>query len=123
MKAKPYGLIALLKDKILLLPESLPEFKGLNILRAGVVLAEIKKNRLEPHHSLFMSLMPAQVNNCIDYPHDCSDIFAFIKGEELASGTADKGYCMVSVDGISLGFGKVSAGRLKNKYPKGLRNY
>ena len=25
MKAKPYGLIALLKDKILLLPESLPE--------------------------------------------------------------------------------------------------
>lgn len=123
MKAKPYGLIALLKDKILLLPESLPEFKGLNILRAGVVLAEIKKNRLEPHHSLFMSLMPEQVNNCIDYPHDCSDIFAFIKGEELDSGTADKGYCMVSVDGISLGFGKVSAGRLKNKYPKGLRNY
>lgn len=123
MKAKPYGIIALLKDKILLLPESLPEFKGLNILRAGVVLAEIKKNRLEPHHSLFMSLTPEQVNSCLDFSHDSPEILAFLRGEELDSGTAEKGYCMVSVDGISLGFGKVSSGRLKNKYPKGLRNY
>jgi NOL1/NOP2/fmu family ribosome biogenesis protein len=32
-----------------------------------------------------------------------------------------KGYCAVCVNGITLGFGKASNGRLKNKYPKGLR--
>ncbi len=32
-----------------------------------------------------------------------------------------KGYTAVCVNGITIGFGKASNGRLKNKYPKGLR--
>ncbi|MBQ1977135.1 MAG: hypothetical protein II225_00125, partial [Ruminococcus sp.] len=32
-----------------------------------------------------------------------------------------KGYTAVAVEGILTGFGKVSSGMLKNKYPKGLR--
>ena len=31
------------------------------------------------------------------------------------------GWCLVCVDGCSLGFGKVSGGVCKNHYPKGLR--
>ena len=33
-----------------------------------------------------------------------------------------KGYTAVCVAGVTTGFGKASSGRLKNRYPKGLRN-
>ncbi|MFQ7106095.1 MAG: methyltransferase RsmF C-terminal domain-like protein, partial [Neglectibacter timonensis] len=33
-----------------------------------------------------------------------------------------KGYTAVCVSGVTTGFGKASGGKLKNKYPKGLRN-
>ena len=36
--------------------------------------------------------------------------------------TAQNGWCAVLVDGFPLGGGKVSGGRIKNHYPKGLRN-
>ena len=32
------------------------------------------------------------------------------------------GYTAVCVNGVVTGFGKASGGRLKNRYPKGLRN-
>ena len=44
-----------------------------------------------------------------------------ITGEEIEVPSDIKGYCAVCVNGITLGFGKASNGRLKNKYPKGLR--
>ena len=33
-----------------------------------------------------------------------------------------KGWCGVAAAGVTAGFGKCSGGRLKNHYPKGLRN-
>ena len=43
----------------------------------------------------------------------------FLKGLEIDCDK--KGYVGVAVDGIMLGFGKASNGKLKNHYPKGLR--
>lgn len=110
------------KDKILIPPKTMPRLKGLNILRAGVVFAEIKNNRLEPHHSLFMSMKMSEVKSCVSYPLKSSEISAFLRGEELPSPIERRGYCLVAVEGISVGFAKAANGRLKNKYPKGLRN-
>lgn len=110
------------RDNILILPNTLPSFGGLNILRAGVLFAQIKKNRLEPHHSFFMSLSPDEVRQCADYPNDSGEIKAFLHGEEIDADDSLKGYCLVSVEGVSTGFAKAANGRLKNKYPKGLRN-
>ena len=45
---------------------------------------------------------------------------AFLRGEEIDCDT--KGYTAVCVAGVTTGFGKASSGRLKNRYPKGLRN-
>ena len=45
-----------------------------------------------------------------------------IEGEEIVAATAQNGWCAVLVDGFPLGGGKVSGGRIKNHYPKGLRN-
>lgn len=121
IKAPSDGIIALRNDKILILPKEMPSFKGLNILRAGVVFAEIRKNRLEPHHSLFMSLKPEKVKNAVSFSLDSDEIKGFLHGEELPVDDELSGYCLVAVEGISAGFGKAVNGRLKNKYPKGLR--
>lgn len=113
--------ISVRKDKILLLPNGMPRFQGLNILRAGVILAEVRKNRLEPHHSLFMSLKPEEVKNAVSFSLDSDEIKAFLHGEELSVDDSLSGYCLVAVEGVSVGFGKAVNGRLKNKYPKGIR--
>ena len=45
-----------------------------------------------------------------------------LRGEEIPAQTAAPGWCAVLVDGLPLGGGKVSGGRVKNHYPKALRN-
>jgi len=50
-------------------------------------------------------------------------IKSYLRGEEIDAKTADgDGWCAVLYEGVSLGGGKASGGRIKNHYPKGLRN-
>lgn len=107
---------------ITLLPEDLPEICGLGVLRAGLELGMLRNGRVEPAHALFMASKPDELKSTVDFPHDSSEIAAFLRGEELPVSAQLHGYCGVSVDGITIGFGKCSGGRLKNHYPKGLRN-
>ncbi|MEE0675589.1 MAG: hypothetical protein UCN61_06980, partial [Ruminococcus sp.] len=94
----------------------------INILRAGVVLGELVKNRIEPHHSAFMAAKPEDCALTADFDVESAEIGAFLHGEEIGVADQLKGYCAVCVNGMTTGFGKASGGRLKNKYPKGLRN-
>ena len=104
----------------LLLPAALPALSGLGVLRAGVELGEMKKNRIEPAHGIFMAAKPAQCRSVLHLRHDDPRLTAFLRGEEIpAEGLA--GYTAVAVEGVVTGFGKASGGVLKNKYPKGLR--
>lgn len=111
-------------DSIYSLPYSkstLPDLKGLGVLRAGIKIGEIKSNRIEPHHNLFSCLLSNEAKNILNLKLNDSRLFQYIAGQEIDVDTNDKGYFAVFVEGISLGFGKVSNMRLKNKYPKGLR--
>ncbi|WP_444660021.1 RsmB/NOP family class I SAM-dependent RNA methyltransferase [Caproiciproducens sp. R2] len=110
-------------ESFLILPRELPYLKGLGVIRAGVLLGEAKKNRMEPAHALFMSAKPQELNSVIDLPHDSEQIAAFLRGEEMESDPRCHGFTGVAVDGVLTGFGKCSGGRLKNRYPKGLRNH
>lgn len=120
---RPFGeKISIIKDKIVILPKNLNiNTKGLPILRAGVILGEIVKNRIEPHHSAFMATKPEQCNNSVDFDVNSNEISNYLHGEEISVSSDIKGYTAVCVNGIVTGFGKASNGRLKNKYPKGLR--
>lgn len=120
---RPFGeKISIIKDKIVILPKNLNiNTKGLPILRAGVILGEIVKNRIEPHHSVFMATKPEQCNNSVDFDVNSNEISNYLHGEEISVSSDIKGYTAVCVNGIVTGFGKASNGRLKNKYPKGLR--
>lgn len=120
---RPFGEnIRLVKDKIIVLPKNYDDsIKISGIMRAGVVLGEIVKNRIEPHHSVFMAAQKQWCNSCVDFDLKSDEINKFLHGEEIAVQSDIKGYTAVCVNGMTAGFGKASNGRLKNKYPKGLR--
>lgn len=118
--AEMYGVPVQMGDRILLLPDGLPKTDRVPILRAGVVLATVRKNRLEPDHGVFAAASDGSVRRLLDLTPDDPALAAFLAGEEIAC-DAD-GYVGVAVCGAVLGFGKASGGRLKNRYPKGLRN-
>lgn len=116
----PRGTFACFGDTVRLLPDGLPATKGIAVLGAGVPVGTLAKNRIEPHHALFASCKPADCHRTVDLSLDDPRTVAFLHGEEIAV-TCDKGFAAVTIEGIPVGFGKVSGGTLKNRYPKGLR--
>ena len=98
-------------------PEEMPDIRGLKVLRPGLELGIVKKDRFEPSHALALWL-----NDCKTKENDTADsprIAAFLRGEVIPS--EKRGWCLVTVDGFSLGWGKGDGRVLKNHYPKGLR--
>ncbi len=116
----PRGRFVRFGDTVRLLPDDLPTVKKLTVLSAGIPVGTVAKNRLEPHHALFASADSADCKRVIDLALSDERAIAFLHGEEIPV-SCDKGYALVTIEGIPCGFGKVSGGVLKNKYPKGLR--
>lgn len=108
-------------DRIYSFPDILPDISHLNILRAGVLLGEIKKGRTEPCHNAFIASKKAECVNAVDLSLNDERLRKFLHGEEIEIDNSLKGYVALCVNGITLSFGKASSKRLKNKYPKGLR--
>lgn len=100
------------------MPENLPSLKGLKVLRTGLWLGTLKKNRFEPSHALALALKPSQVLHTTTL--SLEDAQRFIGGQTLNI-DGEKGWYLLTIDGISLGWGKLAGGILKNHYPKGLR--
>jgi len=98
-------------------PEDMPSLKGLKVLRPGLELGTVKKDRFEPAHALALWLR--NCNNVQDFPADSQEIRKYMGGDVVPSPV--KGWCLVTVDGYSLGWGKGDGTVLKNHYPKGLR--
>ena len=116
-----YENLLMLGDNVYALPDNCPEIKGNSVIRAGVFVGTVKKNFFEPAHALFMSADINNLNKVLDLPLSDSRLSAFLRGEEISAEGDFKGFTAVAAEGIITGFGKVSGGRLKNKYPKGLR--
>lgn len=107
-------------EELYALPEGLCQVKGLRILRGGLHLGTLKKNRFEPSHALALALNQNQVKRCVNLSSSGEGIIKYLKGDILEV-DMDDGWCLVTVDGYSIGWGKVSSGKMKNHYPKGLR--
>ncbi len=119
-KKRPDGELKMIGDKVYLLPEEMPDISDISIIRAGLLIGELKKNRIEPCHSLFTSFRPEMFNSVLDLSLDDERIAEYLSGSEIDA-EGKSGYTAVAFCGITAGFGKCSGGRLKNKYPKGLR--
>lgn len=122
---KPEGIYLRFGEQLYLAPGDMPSLKGLHVLRPGLHLGTLKKNRFEPSHALALALSPEEVRRCcpVDGPeaqegHTAAE--AYLKGQTFPF-AGEKGWYLITVDGYSLGWGKLAGGIMKNHYPKGLR--
>ena len=115
--ALPAGKCILFGTNLFWAPEDLPDLRGLKVLRPGLHLGELKKDRFEPAHALALWLQDCR--NLVSYEGDSPQIKAYLHGDVLPCDC--RGWCLVQVDGYSIGWGKGDGKQLKNHYPKGLR--
>ena len=109
-------------DDLYLMPfEASVRTEGLRILRPGLGIGTVKKGRFEPAHALAMAMQPGDAVRALEVSSESREAAAYLRGETLPCDASWKGWTLVTIDGISAGWGKASGGILKNHYPKGLR--
>ncbi len=105
-------------------PDAVP-LNGMKVVRPGLHLGSVKKDRFEPSQALAEALSVEEVRQTFNIEdcqaEDTRDAAAYLKGESLPCDPSLKGWTLVTVDGYSVGWGKAAGGMLKNHYPKGLR--
>jgi 16S rRNA C967 or C1407 C5-methylase (RsmB/RsmF family)/NOL1/NOP2/fmu family ribosome biogenesis protein len=112
--------LAQIGSYVYLLPDDLPELKGLRLVHWGWWLGTSKKNRFEPSHAFAMGLRAQDVILKIPLSVHDPDLRRYLRGEVLPSSGPD-GWVLVTVDGYPLGWGKRVQGRLKSHLPSWLR--
>lgn len=112
--------------KVYYISEKMPNVKGLRLLRTGLFLGEIKKDRFEPSQSLAMYLKRNEYDNTISFSAEDLRVIKYLKGETIELSDVEtecltNGFTLVCVDGYPLGWAKNNRGTLKNKYLSGWR--
>lgn len=114
------GVFIKMGDELHLIPEELFCLDGFKVERNGLHLGTIKEKRFEPNHSLALYMKKENAKNVLNLTYDSKEVRDYLKGFTLNS-LGNKGYVLVCVNGISLGWCKDDGRILKNLYPKGLR--
>lgn len=112
------GNFLLFGDNLYCCPEGI-DIDNIKVIRCGLHVGIIKKNRFEPSHSLALALRKCDFKLSIDF--SCSDktLLNYLCGQTIS--TDKTGWTAVCVNGFPIGWGKGSQGVLKNHYPKKLR--
>ena len=95
----------------------MPDLKKLKVMRPGLELGTVKKDRFEPAHALALWLKDCR--NTESYDPESVEIKAYLHGDVIPS--KKQGWCLVKAGDYSIGWGKGDKTQLKNHYPKGLR--
>ena len=102
------------------IPQSVFAWEGMQVLRVGVRLGEVKNGRFEPNHSLAMCVKKEECKIALDLPQTDTRVEKYLRGETV-EGELQDGWCVVCIEGYPLGLGKAVNGTVKNHLPKGLR--
>lgn len=106
-------------DQLYLTPTNMPGLKGMKVLRPGLHLGTILKNRFEPSHALALALQSKDVVHC--YELETIDAARNYVAGNTFPAEGEKGWYLLTIHGYSIGWGKLAGGMMKNHYPKGLR--
>ena len=98
-------------------PAALPDVSRLKVMRPGLELGTVKKDRFEPAHALALWLKTCAAVR--SHAPDSEEMKAYLHGDVIPSD--QKGWCLVCAGNYSIGWGKGDGRVLKNHYPKGLR--
>jgi NOL1/NOP2/sun family putative RNA methylase len=112
-------------EKVYILPRQTDNLKGIRILRSGLLLGELKKNRFEPSQAFAMTMDPERYSTVVNLKADDVNVVKYLKGETIdVEDTAIRGKAknvLVCVDGYVLGWGRLNGTTIKNKYLPGWR--
>ena len=94
-----------------------PDVRGIPVLRMGLHLGEIRGKVSAPDHAAALCFQPPDAP-VMDLSGE--EALRYLAGESLEG--AGRGWMLLRYRGLVLGWGKGSEGRIRNHYPKGLRN-
>ena len=117
---EPSGRIVKSGDNIVILSHGCP-IPPKSVFSAGVLLGTVEKGLLFPSHQFFSAYGKLFLRQENLLSGDLR-VRKYLGGEEIeAKDISDSGWCTVTYNGVTLGGGKASLGKIKNHYPKGLR--
>lgn len=113
----PEGKAVRFGDTLFWAPTQTPDLNRLRVLRPGLELGTLKKDRLEPAHALALWLRPRAFDRKL--PPESGELRGYLAGQTIPG--ARRGFQLVCAGDYSLGWAKGDGQTLKNHYPKGLR--
>jgi len=114
--------LMVLGDSLYLLPEEMPDTKGLRVLRQGLLLGEMKKQRFEPSQALANALFTREYDRIIRFEPDDPELIRYLKCESVRPPiSCNDGWYLVCAADYPLGWMKVAKNSFKNKYLPGWR--
>ena len=116
---RPDGRLAKYGENIVLISHGIPVLPR-SVFMAGVLVGEFVGNVFKPSHQLF-SVYGGLFKNRLELRNGDPRVQDYLLGQEIDTDGLS-GFTAVIYEGAPLGGGKASGGRLKNHYPKGLRN-
>lgn len=117
-------------EQIYLEPQGLPSLDGLKVVKPGWHIGTLRKERFAPSHALAMGLKLDEVHRTVSLSTEYAEAIRYLKGETLemedervqrSENQSAKGFCLIGIDGFSVGWGKWVDGIMKNEYPAGWR--
>lgn len=112
------GEFVLFGDNLYLKPQGINVDK-IRVVRLGLHLGVVKKNRFEPAHALCAALSGKDFKSAINLDCESGELNSYLTGNVIECDK--KGWTAVLADGFPIGWGKASGGVMKNHYPKFLR--
>lgn len=116
LETQPTGKLLFRGDDVYLTAET--PFPEELFVSPGILIGTLQKGRIVPHHRFFRAYA-ANFRKRISIPYLDPRVEAYLRGEEIP--LDGNGYAVLFADTLPLGGVKISAGRGKNYYPKGLR--
>ena len=95
----------------------IPDLKGIQVLRMGLHLGQIKGSILIPDHAASMGMERPEMP---ETKLKKEEALKYLAGEAIAGDA--RGWTLMTWQNYVLGWGKGSDGMIRNHYPKGLRN-
>lgn len=106
-------------DQLYLMPKEMPAIGQMKVLRPGLHLGTLKKDRFEPSHALALALGGKDVKHSMEL--GTQDAAQSYLGGMTFPYEGEKGWYLITYSGYSIGWGKLAGQVMKNHYPKGLR--
>lgn len=117
MAQRPSGELKRVGNSLVILPHGI-SVPPRSVFSSGVLLGEIRGENLFPSHH-FISAYGCEMKRKVELSYD--EAMEYLSGLELSYSGAERGWCALTYRGAVLGGGKISDGKIKNHYPKGLR--